>query len=114
MAAARSDCVFPGHLRSPIGTGTDDVDWIPEASSRGWIVVGRDKKIRSRPAEWAVFAAYPLRMLVLTTVGNLDVWEQLRVFVARWDRIEELLTTPEPWVYAVTKNGLREMEYPRL
>lgn len=114
MAAARSDCVFPGHPRSPIGKGTHDVDWVPEASSRGWIVVARDKKIRSRPAEWAVLAAYPLRMLVLTTVGNLDVWEQLRVLVARWDRIEELSTTPAPWVYAVTKNGLREMEYPRL
>ena len=114
MAAARSDCVFPGHPRSPIERGTHDVDWVPEASSRGWIVVARDKKIRSRPAEWAVLAAYPLRMLVLTTVGNLDVWEQLRVFVARWDRIEELSTTPAPWVYAVTKSGLREMEYPRL
>jgi len=114
MAAARSDCVFPGHPRSPIGKGTHDVDWVPEASSRGWIGVSRDKKIRSRPAEWAVLAAHPLRMLVLTTVGNLDVWEQLRVFVARWDRIEELSTTPAPWVHAVTKNGLREMEYPRL
>ena len=47
-------------------------------------------------------------MLVLTTVGNLDVWGQLRVFVARWDRIEELSATPAPWMYAVTKNGLRD------
>ncbi len=113
MATARSDCVFPTHPRSPIRAGTDDADWIPEASSRGWIVVGRDKKIRTRPAEWAVLAQYPLRMLVLTTVGNLDVWGQLRVLVARWDRIEELSTAPAPWMYAVTKNGLREMEYPR-
>ncbi|MCE2528354.1 MAG: hypothetical protein J4G11_00605 [Acidimicrobiia bacterium] len=113
MATARSDCVFPTHPRSPIRAGTDDADWIPEASSRGWIVVGRDKKIRTRPAEWAVLAQYPLRMLVLTTVGNLDVWGQLRVLVACWDRIEELSTAPAPWMYAVTKNGLREMEYPR-
>ncbi len=73
----------------------------------------RDKKIRTRPAEWAFLAEYPLRMLVLTTAGNLSVWEQLRVFVARWDRIEELSVVPTPWMYAVTKNRLREMDYPR-
>jgi len=94
--------------------GTDDVDWIPEVSSRGWIVVARDKKTRLRPAEWAVLAAYPLRMLVLTTVGNLDVWEQLRVFVARWDRIEELSTTPGAMGVCRNEERTSEMEHPRL
>ncbi len=39
MATARSDCIFPGRPRSPIRAGTDDVDWIPVASSQEWIVV---------------------------------------------------------------------------
>lgn len=51
-------------------------------------------------------------MLVLTTVGNLSVWEQLRVLVALWDRIEELAEDLHPWMYAVTKNGVREIPYP--
>ncbi len=112
MATARGDCVYPGHERSPIQTGMADVQWIPMVAERGWIVVARDKKIRHRPAEWEALSKHPLRMLVLTTVGNLTVWEQLRVFVARWDRIEELLKEDPPWMYAVTKNGLREMPSP--
>ena len=81
---------YPGHDRSPVPVGTDDVQWIPVASAGGWVVVARDKKIRHRPAEWASLAENPLRILVLTTVGNLSVWEQLCVLVARWERIEEL------------------------
>ena len=92
--------------------GTEEVDWIPAVSAEGWIVVGRDKKIRSRPAEWAALAEHPLRMLVLTAAGNLNVWEQLRVLVARWDRIEELSVVPAPWMYAVTRNGVHEIQYP--
>ena len=112
MAAARGDCIYPGHPRSPVNVGTDDVDWIPAVAAEGWIVVARDKKIRSRPGEWAALAEDPLRMLVLTTAGNLSVWEQLCLLVARWDRIEELSLEPPPWMYAVTKNGLREIRYP--
>lgn len=112
MARARGDCIFPGHPRSPIGTRTRDVDWIQEVSAQGWIAVARDKKIRSRPAEKAALAEHPLRILVLTTAGNLTVWEQLRVLVMQWDRIEERSAEPAPWMYAVTKNGLRPIAYP--
>ena len=112
MAVARVDCIYPGHDRSPVPVGADDVDWIPVVSERDWVVVSRDKKIRHRPAEWTALATNPLRVLVLTTVGNLSVWEQLRVLVARWDRIEELFHKEAPWMYAVTRNGLRKMQYP--
>ena len=64
MAIARGDCIYPGHPRSPIPVRTDDVDWIPEVSARGWIAVARDKKIRSRPAERETLASHPLRMLI--------------------------------------------------
>lgn len=70
----------------------------------------RDKMIRKRPVEKAALVQYPLRLLVLTTVGRLNVWEQLRVLIARWDRIEELSQQPPPWMFAVTKGGLRELK----
>jgi len=59
-----------------------------------------------------LLAENPLRILVLTTVGNLSVWEQLCVLVARWERIEELSSRDPPWTHTVTRNGLREMPYP--
>ena len=51
----------------------------------------RDKKIYKRPAERAALAAHPLRLLVLTSSGQLNVWEQLRVLVARWNAVEEAM-----------------------
>ena len=112
MALARGDCIFPGHDRSPVPAGTGDVDWIPKVSAMGWVGIVRDKKIYKRPAEKAAPTAYPLRMLVLTSSGQLNVWEQLRVLVARWDAIEGSLQQPPPWIYAVTRTSLREVTYP--
>lgn len=50
---------------------------------------------------------------MLTSAGQLGVWEQLRVLLRYWDRIEELVETePVPWLCAVTKNGIRPRAYP--
>lgn len=106
------DCTFTGDDRSSVSVGTDDVDWIPKVSARDWIVVGRDKKIWKRPAERAALVDHPHRKLVLTAAGQLSVWEQLRVLVAQWDRIEDLSQEPPPWMYAVTKRGVRPIGYP--
>ena len=73
----------------------------------------RDKKIYKRPAERAALATHPLRLLVLTSSGQLNVWEQLRVLVARWDTIEEAMQQPPPWIYGVTKRRIRGIPYPQ-
>lgn len=73
----------------------------------------RDKRLRTRPAEKRALIDNPLRALVLTSAGKLDVWEQLRILLRSWDRIEELIATqPGPWWYTVTKAGLRRGSYP--
>lgn len=93
--------------------GDQDADWIPVAARNDWVVILRDKRIQRRPAELAALAANPLRVLVLTSAGQLGVWEQLRVLLRYWDRIEELVETePGPWLCAVTKNGIRPRAYP--
>ena len=45
--------------------------------------VRREGPIRYFFDESTLLAENPLRILVLTTVGNLSVWEQLCVLVAR-------------------------------
>lgn len=112
VAQARADCVYPGHPRSPIGPGDPDEDWIPVVAAREWVVVLRDKKIRNRPAERQALALHPLRVLVLTSAGNLGVWDQLRVLLRYWDRIEDILLQPPPWLNAVTKRGIQPRDYP--
>lgn len=112
VAQARADTIFPGHPRSPINPGDPDSVWITNAAEQDWVVVLRDKKIRSRPSEKAALASNPLRVLVLTSAGELNVWNQLRTLIRSWDRIEELLGIEPPWLYSVTKAGLRKRSYP--
>ena len=71
-----------------------------------------DKRLQRRPAELAALAPNPLRGLVLTSAGQLRVWDQLRVLLRYWDKIEERVQEPAPWLIAVTKNGLRPKPYP--
>lgn len=112
VAQARADAIYPGHPRSPITPGDRDADWIPVAAQHGWVVVLRDKRLQHRPAELAALAANPLRVLVLTSAGQLRVWDQLRVLLRRWDKIEEYVEQPAPWLVAVTRKGLRPQPYP--
>lgn len=112
VAGARGDSIFPGHPRSPIKPGALDVDWVPLVAAEGWAVVLRDKRLPRRPAELAALASYPLRVLVMTSAGQLHVWEQLRVLLRYWDRVEEMMEQDAPWLATVTRNGIRPKSYP--
>lgn len=113
VAQARPDAIYPGHPRSPITPGDPDLDWIPVAAQRGWVVILRDKRLNRRPAELEALASHPLRVLVLSSAGQLGVWDQLRVLLRYWDSIDELVgANPGPWLFAVTKSGLRQRKYP--
>lgn len=37
-------------LTDHFAPGTPDTSWIPEVAQRGWVIVTRDRRIRSRPA----------------------------------------------------------------
>jgi hypothetical protein len=113
VAAARSDTVYPGHPRSPIRPGDLDPDWIPIIARNQWVVIMRDKRLRTRPAEKRALVVNPLRALVLTTAGQLEIWDQLRILMRAWDRIEELVAgESSPWWYTITRAGLRRGAYP--
>lgn len=55
MRAGRTDVVHPGHRslpEMPLG-GHTGLDWMPVAAELGLIVLSRDRRIRTRPAELA-------------------------------------------------------------
>ena len=41
-----------GHVahvqRDTFGTGTQDVEWLPDVGARGWVLITKDKQIRRR------------------------------------------------------------------
>ena len=59
------------HVQGPetFGSGTQDVDWLPQVGERGWILLTKDKNIRKREIELRALKEAGVRAFVLTTAG---------------------------------------------
>jgi hypothetical protein len=81
---------------------------------RGLVVIGRDKHIRTRPAELAQFRSAGLRVLRIGGKKDLPTWEWLVRVVRRWDDIEHLVNARPigPWLYVINENSLVEVPLP--
>lgn len=111
LAIARADVVHPGHRNLPsIPTGTLDIDWMPIVAAMNLVVIGRDKRIRTKPAELAAFRACGLRVFWIAGKRDLSNWENLVLIVRSWDRMEHIIRDrgPGPWFYAVSDGAMRE------
>lgn len=75
------------------------------------VVITRDKKIRSRPAEAELVIAAGIRGFVLTSAGDLSTWDTLTLLVRQWAALERYLTAHPsgPWLAAVTNQGVRPL-----
>jgi len=58
----------------------DDETWITEVGKRGWVVLTKDKAIRTRPVELQAVEAAKVRMFRLSG-GNMTGDEMARVFL---------------------------------
>jgi hypothetical protein len=112
LFSVRDDIVYAGQPGAP-RERTQDKDWLPVAGENDWVVLKRDKKIRSRRWERDALIAAGLRTFCMTGGGNYTRWETLRLLAARWNRIEEVAgSVPGPYIYAVTWDGVRELSLP--
>lgn len=111
LAIARTDVVHPGHWNLPaVPTGTLDIDWMPVVSRMDLVVIGRDKKIRSKPAELDAFRVCGLRVFWIAGKRDLSNWDNLVLMVKWWDRMEEIIRDRGrgPWFYAVSDGAIHE------
>ena len=60
------------------GSGTPDVEWLPQVGARGWILITKDKQIRKREIELRALRQAGVRAFVLTA-GGLTGEAQARV-----------------------------------
>lgn len=71
-----------GHVahvqRDTFGTGTRDVEWLPEVGARRWVLITKDKQIRRREIELRALRQAGVRAFVLTA-GGLTGQDQARV-----------------------------------
>jgi hypothetical protein len=90
---------------------TPDRDWLRHAGERGWLVVTRDKKIRTRPGERRSIEEAGVGAFVFEQKRDPSRWDYLKLLVTSLDEMERLFTeTPKPFIFAITAAGaLRQL-----
>jgi predicted nuclease of predicted toxin-antitoxin system len=90
-------------------TDVPDVEWIRKAGELGMVVAHKDARIRYRPVERQAVVDARLRMLCLTS-GNLTASEQVDCFRINLKRIEKWWDKPGPWILAIRKSGVEQLD----
>ena len=112
LTIARRDCIHAGHPLIPeVPYGALDPDWMPAVAARDLIVIARDRRIRTKPAELALLRQNGLRVFWLAGKKDLSTWDYLVRVVRRWNEIEEAVATKGagPWFMAINEAKLTEI-----
>ena len=86
---------------------------MPIVARRGLIVIARDKKIRTKPAELAAFKAHGLRAFWIGGKRDLSNWLALVRIVERWNDVERIVATrgEGPWFIAINEREIIEFGF---
>lgn len=83
-----------------------DEEWLAAAGLGSWLVVTRDKHIRTRPGERARILAHSVGCFILNQKQDPTRWEYLKLLAKTMDEMEnKFATTPRPFIFVVDKNG---------
>lgn len=112
----RTDVTHIGHPGLPqIPRGSPDLQWLPIAGRKRWIVLTRDRRIKSRPAELLTFAEHGVRLVWVGGKQDHTSGDLAAIFVAHQARLDRLITKmgAGPWALSMTPTGVRELRYRR-
>lgn len=83
-----------------------DREWIPAVGAKGWLVVSKDKKIRTRAEEKRAVKENNVGIFILNYKQPLNRWEIHKLIASTLDEmIEKFATTPRPFMYLIGRNG---------
>src|SRR3954468_1507040 len=108
-AVARRDVVHAGHALIPeVPLGSLDPVWMPAVALRDLIVIGRDRRIRSKPGELALLLDSGLRVFWIAGKRDLSTWDYLVRLINRWQDMEKVITErgPGPWFMAMVRKQI--------
>lgn len=109
LARLRPDTVHPGHSLIPeVPRGALDPEWIPAVAARGLIAIGRDKRVRTKPAEKQAIIDYGLRYIWIGGKRDESSWDWMRRLARYWDDLERLADQlgPGPWFITLNRGGV--------
>lgn len=103
LALVRDDVVHPGHPDLPgVPLGTPDPVWLPLIGQGELVLITRDNRIRSKPAELEAYKAHAIRAFFLTGKKDLTKWEKLDLLVRSWARMEQMIAKRGPGAWAAS------------
>jgi len=83
-----------------------DEAWLKAAGENNWLVITRDRKIKTRPGERRAFIANNVGDFCLISKATLTRWDLLKLLVTTLDEIERLFaSTPRHFLYGVHRSG---------
>ena len=90
---------------SHFADNTPDIDWLSHVGQQGWVVLMKDKHIRSRPHERQALIYAGVRAFVLVA-GNISGQEMGQSFVNALPAMYDLLTQrATPFIAQITRQG---------
>jgi len=83
-------------------------------AARDLIVIGRDKRIRTRPAEVQQLITAGLRVFRIGGKRDTTTWGWLTWLVRHWHEMEKIIRTrgSGPWFYVIYERNIAELEIP--
>lgn len=110
--SGREDVLFPGHPSLPeVPLGSLDLEWMPIVGRLGLIVVTRDRRIRTRPAELRAYREHGIRSVWIGAKQDLRPQDQVEMFLKHEARLrrEIIKLGPGPWALAMSPSGVRPL-----
>lgn len=100
----RSDVLWLGDC---FPLSVKDEVWLARAGDEGWLVITRDKHVRTRPGERQKIIDHGVGCFIINQKQDPTKWEYL-MLIARTldDMLEKFASTPRPFGYTVDKQGV--------
>lgn len=99
------------HYGIPADERVRDEQWLALAGERGWAVLMKDGRIRTRTAERAAIVDHSVRCFCLTS-QSLTADEMAARFLDNREAIADACRAPDPFVYAVHRRHIERLELP--
>ena len=98
------------HYGVPRDQSVADVTWLAETAALGWVSLGKDARLRRRPAEREVIRLSGARCLYFTR-ADLVAAEYLRRVLSNLDAISSACAQPGPFIYVIHPARLERMTF---
>ena len=83
-----------------------DTEWLLDAGANGWIVILRDKKIRTRPGERQAIIDGGAGCFIINQGADPTKWEYLKLLALTLDEIIDTDSrTRRPYIFTVSREG---------